>query len=106
MPGIAWPVTAYTAAKGGVKMLTKSLAVEWAQKGITVNAIGPAYFNSEMTGAIMETGGFDPIAQTYCPMGRAGREGELNGALIYFASDASSYTTGQLLCVDGGWTAI
>lgn len=87
-------------------MLTKSPAVEWAQKGITVNAIGPAYFNSEMTGAIMETGGFDPIAQTYCPMGRVGREGELNGALIYFASDASSYTTGQLLCVDGGWTAI
>jgi gluconate 5-dehydrogenase len=106
MPGIAWPVTAYTAAKGGVKMLTKSLAVEWAQKGITVNAIGPAYFNSEMTGAVMESGGFDPIAQTYCPMGRAGREGELNGAVIYFASDASSYTTGQLLCIDGGWTAI
>ena len=106
MPGAAWPVTAYTAAKGGVKMLTKSLAVEWAQKGITVNAIGPAYFNSEMTGAIMDSGGFDPIAKTYCPMGRAGREGELNGALIYFASDASSYTTGQLLCVDGGWTAI
>ncbi|MBQ9006656.1 MAG: SDR family oxidoreductase [Atopobiaceae bacterium] len=106
MPGATWPVTAYTAAKGGVKMLTKSLAVEWAQKGITVNAIGPAYFNSEMTGAIMETRGFDPVAATYCPMGRAGREGELNGALIYFASDASSYTTGQLLCVDGGWTAI
>lgn len=106
MPGTTWPVTAYASAKGGVKMLTKSLAVEWAQKGITVNAIGPAYFNSEMTGAVMESGGFDPIAQAYCPMGRAGREGELNGALIYFASDASSYTTGQLLCVDGGWTAI
>lgn len=106
MPPAAWPVPAYAAAKGGVKMLTKALAVEWAKYGITVNAIGPAYFNSEMTNAVMETGGFDPIAQAYCPMGRAGREGELNGAVIYFASDASSYTTGQLLCIDGGWTAM
>ena len=102
-----WPVTAYAAAKGGVKMLTKGLAAEWAQRGITVNAIGPAYFSSEMTSAILDAGdAFGAIAGAYCPMGRAGREGELDGALIYFASDASSYTTGQLLCVDGGWTAI
>lgn len=101
-----WPVAAYAAAKGGVKMLTKALAAEWASKGITVNAIGPAYFGSEMTNAILDSGAFDAVAQAYCPMGRAGREGELDGALIYFASDASSYTTGQLLCVDGGWTTI
>lgn len=87
-------------------MLTKALAAEWACHGITVNAIGPAYFGSEMTNAILESGGFDSIAKTYCPMGRAGREGELDGALVYFASDASSYTTGQLLCVDGGWTVM
>ncbi len=101
-----WPVTAYAAAKGGVKMLTKGLAAEWASRGITVNAIGPAYFGSEMTDAILGSGAFDAVAKTYCPMGREGREGELDGALIYFASDASSYTTGQLLCVDGGWTTI
>ncbi len=101
-----WPVTAYATAKGGVKMLTKSLAVEWAKKGITVNAIGPAYFGSEMTGDITTNSAYQGIADMCCPMGRFGREGELNGALIYFASDASSYTTGQLLCVDGGWTAI
>ena len=106
MPPGTWPVPAYAAAKGGVKMLTKSLAVEWAKYGITVNAIGPAYFSSEMTSSILDTGGFDPIAQAYCPMGRSGKEGELNGAVIYFASDASSYTTGQLLCIDGGWTAM
>ncbi len=106
MSAKAWPVAAYATAKGGVKMLTKALAVEWADKGITVNAIGPAYFGSEMTNAILEGGGFDAVAAAYCPMGRPGREGELNGALIYFASDASSYTTGQLLCIDGGWTAI
>lgn len=101
-----WPVTAYATAKGGVKMLTKGLASEWAAKGITVNAIGPAYFGSEMTSAILDSGAFDAVAKAYCPMGRPGREGELDGALIYFASDASSYTTGQLLCVDGGWTTI
>ena len=101
-----WAVPAYAAAKGGVKMLTKALAVEWAKKGITVNTIGPAYFSSEMTGAILDTGAFDGVAAAYCPMARAGKPGELDGALIYFASDASSYTTGQYLAVDGGWTAI
>ena len=101
-----WAVPAYAAAKGGVKMLTKALAAEWAPKGITVNAIGPAYFGSEMTSAILDTGAFDAVAQMYCPMGRAGRPGELDGALVYFASDASSYTTGQLLTVDGGWTTV
>lgn len=106
MSNTAWPVPAYAAAKGGVKMLTKALAVEWAKNGITVNAIGPAYFGSEMTNDILSTGGFDPVAAAYCPMGRAGKEGELNGAVLYFASDASSYTTGQILYIDGGWTAI
>lgn len=106
MSNKAWPVAAYAAAKGGVKMMTKALATEWARKGITVNAIGPAYFESEMTGDVFEGGGMDAVTDAYCPMGRAGRPGELNGALIYFASDASSYTTGQILFVDGGWTAI
>lgn len=103
---LAWPVPAYATAKGGVKMLTKALACEWAKYGITVNAIGPAYFNSEMTAGITEGDAFKPISQAYIPMGRPGKEGELDGALIYFASDASSYTTGQLLLVDGGWTTI
>ena len=106
MSAACWPVAAYATAKGGVKMLTKALASEWAKKGITVNAIGPAYFDSEMTNSILSSGAFDAVAAAYCPMGRAGKEGELDGALIYFASDASSYTTGQLLCVDGGWTTI
>ncbi|NLY20353.1 MAG: SDR family oxidoreductase [Tissierellia bacterium] len=99
-------VTGYATTKGGIKMLTKSLAVDWAKKGITVNAIGPGYFPSEMT----EAGLSDPNVQlwldAYSPMGRTGRDGELNGALLLFASDASSHINGQLLLVDGGWTAI
>ncbi len=100
------PITAYATTKGGIEMLTKSLAVEWATRGITVNAIGPAYFPSEMTGAIFENDMMRGMIESRCPMGRGGRDGELDGAVIYFASDASSYTTGQLLSIDGGWTAI
>jgi gluconate 5-dehydrogenase len=99
-------LNAYCASKGGVLMLTKALANEWAKYGITVNAIAPAYFQSEMTGATMSDPAFMEVVRTYCPLGRPGKEGELDGAVIYFASDASSYTTGQLLCVDGGWTSI
>lgn len=87
-------------------MMTKAIANEWAKYNITVNAIGPAYFPSEMTGAILADENFVQVIKTYCPMGRPGRDGELDGAIVYFASDASSYTTGQLLSVDGGWTAI
>ncbi|MBE5760230.1 MAG: glucose 1-dehydrogenase [Clostridiales bacterium] len=100
------PISAYCASKGAVAMLTKALANEWAKHNITVNAIGPAYFESEMTDAVINTDAFKMALMAYCPMGRAGRPGELDGALIYFASDASSYTTGQLLTVDGGWTTI
>jgi gluconate 5-dehydrogenase len=86
--------------------LTKALANEWAVYNITVNAIGPSYFPSEMTGSVIDTPDFKKVLKAYCPMGRAGRPEELDGALIYFASDASSFTTGQILAVDGGWTTI
>lgn len=100
------PLSAYCSTKGGVEMLTKSLAVEWAKYNITVNAIGPAYFASEMTQSVVDDKNFLGLVKTYCPMGRIGKRGELDGAVVYFASDASSYTTGQLLSIDGGWTAI
>jgi gluconate 5-dehydrogenase len=99
-------LSAYCTSKGGVLMLTKALAVEWAKYNITVNAIGPAYFPSEMTESSIGNPEFSKVINAYCPMQRTGRAGELDGAVIYFASDASSYTTGQLLSVDGGWTAI
>jgi len=104
MPGV--PITAYNTSKGAVWMLTKSLAVEWAKHNITVNCIGPGFFRSEMTENTIKTPGFDATIKAYCPMGRIGNAGELDGALVYFASDASSFTTGQMLFIDGGWTAI
>lgn len=99
-------LTMYTTTKGAVKNLTKALAVEWAKTGITVNAIGPGYFKSEMTGQILEDESFNKFIQMSDPMARTGKAGELDTALLMFASHESSYTTGQLLTVDGGWTAI
>lgn len=100
------PLSAYCTTKGGVLMMTKALANEWAKYNITVNAIGPAYFESEMTAQIVDDDSFFQLIKAYCPMGRIGKEGELDGAIVYFASDASSYTTGQILTIDGGWTTI
>jgi gluconate 5-dehydrogenase len=99
-------MSAYCTTKGALKMMTKALATEWAKKGITVNAIGPGYFPSEMTEDALSNEGFKSFITSSCPMGRTGKDGELDGALIYLASDASSYTTGQIIYVDGGWTAI
>ncbi|WP_094607688.1 Gluconate 5-dehydrogenase [Sporomusa silvacetica DSM 10669] len=104
MTGI--PLSAYCTTKGGVLMMTKALANEWAKYNITVNAIGPAYFKSEMTADVVGDASFNEVVKTYCPMKRIGKNGELDGAIVYFSSDASSYTTGQILSVDGGWTII
>ena len=98
----------YTASKGAVHMLTKQLAVEWAQHGITVNAIAPGWFPTEMNtdpneGDIKAHFKAQMIART--PMARLGQPGELMGALIYLASPAASYVTGTTLFVDGGWVA-
>lgn len=99
------PIAAYCAAKGGVLMLTKEMAVEWAPYNITVNAIGPSYFPSEMTGDVLSDPAVLGAINARCPMGRVGKPEELAGAILYFASDASTFTTGQLLNIDGGWTA-
>lgn len=101
-----FPVVNYHASKSGVVGLTKALAAEWAKYKISVNAIAPGFFESEMTQAAINTPEFKHYIENNCPMKRIGNRGELNGALIYLASDASSYTTGQTIAVDGGWTAI
>jgi NAD(P)-dependent dehydrogenase (short-subunit alcohol dehydrogenase family) len=103
--GVNAGIAAYAASKGGLVNLTRQLAVEWARLGVRVNALAPGYFRSEMT-----TGFFDdPTTAAWLrrtsPIGRGGEESELDGGLLYLASDASSHTTGAILAVDGGWTA-
>ena len=99
------PRSGYSTAKGAVYMMTKALAAEWAKEGITVNTLGPGYFASEMSDKVADDK-YEAGIRNNCPMGRRGKPGELNGAMLYLASDASSYVTGQLLLVDGGWTIV
>jgi NAD(P)-dependent dehydrogenase (short-subunit alcohol dehydrogenase family) len=97
---------AYCASKGGVVNLTRELGAQWGRKGVRVNAIAPGWFMSEMTRDEM-FGDEQSMAfiRRNAPMGRAGEEHELDGALLFLASDASTYVTGQVIAVDGGWTA-
>jgi gluconate 5-dehydrogenase len=92
----------YAAAKGGVKMLTRAMCVEWAPLGLNVNAIGPGYFATEMNAALVADEAFDAWIRRRTPAGRWGNVDELIGAAIFLASDASSFVNGQVLYVDGG----
>lgn len=95
----------YTATKGAVVNLTRELAVRWADRGVRVNALAPGYFPTEMTSAGLESADGRQFVSERTPLGRPGRIEELDGALLFLASDASSYVTGHTLVVDGGWTA-
>jgi NAD(P)-dependent dehydrogenase (short-subunit alcohol dehydrogenase family) len=99
-------VPGYAASKGGLHNMTRELASEWARKAVRVNAIAPAFFESEMAEEIFATDSGRAYVEAMTPMGRGGLPHELDGALLFLASDASSFVTGHILFVDGGWTAV
>jgi gluconate 5-dehydrogenase len=103
MSEVGRPTTgAYAAAKGGLKMLTRAMAVEWAPFNIQVNGIGPGYFLTDMTRPLAANPEFDAWIKRRTPAGRWGNPEELAGAAVFLASDASDFVVGQVLYVDGG----
>ncbi|HXM19634.1 MAG TPA: SDR family oxidoreductase [Candidatus Tumulicola sp.] len=96
----------YTASKAGLANLTRQLGSEWAGRGVRVNALAPGYFESELTEEIFSNEKMVKRISQMTPIGRPGLAHELDGPLLFLASDASSYVTGHILAVDGGWLAI
>ena len=103
---MAMGTIAYHTSKGGVVNFTRAAASELAKDGITVNAICPGYFDTELTHDTLITPEFTQYMQATVPIGRYGHEGELNAGAIFLASDEASYVTGLIMPIDGGYTAV
>ena len=99
-------VAPYTAAKGGIKMLTRSMTAEWAAHGIQANAIGPGYMLTDMNQALVNDPAFNAWVVGRTPAKRWGKPGELVGTVVFLASAASDYVNGQIIYVDGGMLAV
>ena len=99
-------VAPYTVAKGGIKMLSKAMAAEWAQFGIQANSIGPGYILTDMNEALVNNPTFDAWVKASNPAQRWGKPEELVGTAIFLASNASNYVNGQIIYVDGGWLSV
>lgn len=95
----------YMAAKGGLKMLTKAMAVEWGRHGIQANGIGPGYIQTDLTRHLVQRPEFDAWVRQRTPAGRWGTPEDLSGAVVFLASPASDFVNGQVLYVDGGFLA-
>ncbi len=99
-------IAPYAASKGGLKMLTRGMCADWGPSGVQVNAIGPGYFQTELTAALVADPEFDAWLRKRTPAGRWGRPEELVGALRFLASPASDFVNGQIVYVDGGLSAV
>jgi NAD(P)-dependent dehydrogenase (short-subunit alcohol dehydrogenase family) len=95
----------YCAAKGGVELATRALALDWAGSGVRVNSIAPAFFETDLTAGMRDRAELSQRLLDQTPLGRFGRAEDMVGAAVYLASNASAYVTGHSLVVDGGWTA-
>ena len=95
----------YSAAKGGLVNLTREMGLQWARKGVRVNAICPGWFQTEMIENLTSTENGSSFITTNTPMMRVGNVNEIDGAVLLLASDAGSFMTGSIVMVDGGWTA-
>ncbi len=102
----AMDTVAYHTSKGGVVNFTRAVAAEVAKYGMTCNAICPGYFETELTKATLDTDGFKAYMKATVPLGRYGHEGELNSAALFLGAEESSYVTGVILPVDGGYTCV
>jgi gluconate 5-dehydrogenase len=96
----------YAASKGGLKLLTQAMCAEWAPAGLQVNAIGPGYFDTELTSALVADEQFSAWLRQRTPAARWGKPEELVGTLLYLASPAADFVNGQILYVDGGMSAV
>ncbi len=92
----------YQASKAGINIMTKQLAAEWGCHNIRVNAVAPSFLTTRLTNALIERTGENMLR--WIPLGRIGRADEIKGAVVFLASEASSYITGQVICIDGGTT--
>lgn len=95
----------YCATKGGVELLSKALAIEWATRGVRVNCLAPGYVDTDLTAGLLHHPTLSKPFLDHTPMGRFGVPHDMAGAAVFLASDAAAYMTGQSLVVDGGWTA-
>jgi NAD(P)-dependent dehydrogenase (short-subunit alcohol dehydrogenase family) len=95
----------YCASKGGVNLITKVLAIEWAEYNVNVNAIGPAFIETPLTEPMLKEKDFRDYVLGNTPLGRVGKPKDVSGAVVFLASEASDYMTGHVMLVDGGWTA-
>jgi len=98
-------ISAYATAKGGLLMMTRAMATEWAVRGLQCNAIAPGFFATDMNRPLMEDEAFDAWVRKRTPAGRWGRPEDLAGAAVFLASPASDYVNGHMLAVDGGFLA-